>query len=408
MNFEGEATKMMERPFYIKKLLDNMKYTEIKILTGVRGVGKSYILNLFYQKLIENGISSDNIIRIDLDSIEHCFISYTMTLYEFISDKIINTDRTFILIDEVQKIPNWYEPLAELKSNFNVDIYISSSGPNIIDNKCCEKLKHRPIEIEILPPSFREYQSFFKPESPEELNNLFDSYLYLGSMPILLEHKKTEYLKDIFYSTAAQDIFAVNKIAESNMILLLAKVLFVEIGNVHSFSSLSKILAEITGKALAVRTVENYVNMLVAAKLFYAVPVFDAKNNYSLTRYVKYYPVDLGFYSVIMGNHNIHDVHILESVVYFELLRFGVKVSTCKVGNKRVAFLAESTDNKMYIHVTNSLNDTQNNQNSKDIFAPLRSINDHYSKWILTLDRIYSHSEDGIRVSNIVDFLIDE
>ena len=201
----------------------------------------------------------------------------------------------------------------------------------------------------------------------------------------------------------AQDIFANNKIADNSMMILLTKLLFTEMGKVHSFNSISKLLSEIIEKPPAVRTIENYVKMLVDSNLFYCVPVFDIKNNYSLTRYAKYYPVDLGFYSLIMGEHDLSDIHILESVVYFELLRLGVKVSTCKIGNKKVAFLAESNDNKIYIQVLNSLTDK-----AKDIFIPLRSINDHYSKWILTIDKVYSHSEDGIRISNIIDFLLEE
>ena len=179
-------------------------------------------------------------------------------------------------------------------------------------------------------------------------------------------------------------------------------------GKVHSFNSIGKILSEIVEKAPAVKTIENYVNMLLETRIFYSVPVFDFKNAHSLTRYAKYYPVDLGFYNILTSSTDKYNIHILESVVYFELLRLGVKVSTCKVGNKKVAFLAESEDNKIYIHVTDSLVKNGDKHNEKEIFAPLRAISDHYSKWVLTLDKGSSHSGDGIRVSNIIDFLLEE
>ena len=144
--------------------------------------------------------------------------------------------------------------------------------------------------------------------------------------------------------------------------------------------------------------------MLVESHLFYSVPVFDLKDSHKLSRYAKYYPVDIGFYNLIMGNTGI-DTNKLESAIYFELIRIGVNVSTCKIGQKKVAFLAESEDNRIYIHVTERLG---NEKKAKSIMAPLRAINDHYSKWVLTMEGVYTHSTDGIRVGNIIDFLTDD
>ena len=400
--------KLIDRPVYVDKLLQYRDRNEIKILSGVRGVGKSSILNLFRQKLIDEGVNIEDIIRVDLESAECCFISHAVTLYGFISDKIIIQDKKyFLLIDEVQRVKGWQKTIAALKSNFQVDIYLSNSGANVIDDSLCDKLKHRPIEIHVLPLSFKEYHNFFKSDSLP-IDKIFSDYLRFGSMPLLMETDRLEHLRDLFFSTMAQDIFAINKIADNSILILLTKILFTETGKVHSFNSINKILLEIMDKPPAVRTIENYIKMLVNSKLFYAVPVFDIKSNYTLTRYTKYYPVDLGFYSMVMGSHEIYDINILECVVYFELLRLGVKVSTCKIGNKKVAFIVESADNKMYIHITDTLRNLKNKSEAAKIFAPLRSINDHYSKWILTLDKGYDHSADGIRISNIIDFLMEE
>ena len=389
---------LTDRSLYTEKLLAYTQRNEIKILTGVRGVGKTTIINLFHQLLLTRGVDENNVIRIDLESIEFCFTTDGRALYEFISSKIAKSQKFFLLIDEVQRVSDWQIVIAALKDEFDIDIYITNSGSNIINEKLIKQLHHKPIEIHVLPLSFKEYKSFYNSDNSIDIDKLFSNYLKQGSMPTFFSN-----LRNVFFSTMAQDIFVLNKIADNSMIILLAKILFTEMGKIHSFNSISKILSEIVEKPPAVRTIENYVKMLVDSKLFYCVPVFDIKNNYSLTRYAKYYPVDLGFYRLIMGEHDLSDIHILESVVYFELLRLGVKVSTCKVGNKKVAFLAESDDNKIYIQVLNSLTD-----NTKDIFNPLRSINDHYSKWILTVDKVYSHSEDGIRVSNIMDFLLEE
>lgn len=400
--------ELTDRPLYIKKLMQYKDCSEIKILNGMRGVGKSSILKLFQQKLIESGISGNNIIYIDLETFNYCGLSDGTTLYDIAVDKIADS-KTFLMIDEIRRLNNWQSAIVELKQKFDVDIYISNSGSSIVNDELCTKLNHQPIEIDVLPLSFKEYKQMQSNSNPSQsADDLFERYLNYGGVPLIHATKLPNLIKDVFYSAMAQDVFAVNKIADSHTMNLLIKTLFSEMGNIHSFNSLSKLLADDEGKVPSVRTVENYITMLTEAKLFYAVPIFDTKNNYSLTRYAKYYPVDLGFYSMTMGIDKLNTVKILESVVYFELLRLGVKVSNCKVGNKKVAFLAESEDNKIYIHVTDSIKDDTGNYDTKEIFEPLRSINDHYSKWILTLDKIYTHTDDGIRISNIIDFLLDE
>ncbi len=382
---------------------------EIKIITGVRGVGKTSILKLFRQKLIDSGIDSDCIISIDLESVKYCFTSYAIILYDLVAGKIVSGKRNFLLIDEVQRVNDWQEVIIKLKANFDIDIYISNSGASIIDDEFCDKLKYKPLEIHVLPLSFKEYLDFISNEGLNiDVDKAFGDYLNFGGMPIPSAIDNLGYLRNIFFSTMAQDVLAGSKIVDNSTVLLIAKILFTEMGHIHSFNSIGKILIEIEEKSPSVRTIENYIKMLVDAKLFYTVPVFDIKLNCSLTRYIKYYPVDLGIYSLMIGSHEIYDKNILESIIYFELLRLGVKVSTCKIGNKKVAFLAESKDNKIYIHVSNSVKDSNNNFKAKEFFAPLRAINDHYSKWILTLDKVSAHSQDGIRISNIIDFLLDE
>ena len=393
--------KLMNRSLYIEKLVSYIGSREVKVLTGVRGAGKSSIFATFQQRLLYRGINSGNIIYIDFEQIEYGFITDSIALYEYITNKIKPNDEYYLILDEVQQVKDWQKVVIALKMDFNIDIYLSSSGRNLIDNEFRRQLKHKPIEIEVLPLSFKEYRNFTDPDGLKDIKESFDEYLRFGGIPV-----QPQYIKDTFYSTMAQDVFIPNKIADNSLIVLLVKILCTEMGKIHSFNSIGKILSEIVEKAPAVRTIENYINMLIEARIFYSVPVFDFKNAHSLTRYAKYYPVDLGFYNLLTSSAD--DIHVLESVVYFELLRLGVKVSTCKVGNKKVAFLAESEDNKIYIHVTNSLTNNNDKHNEKEIFAPLRAISDHYSKWVLTLDKGSGHSGDGIRVSNIIDFLLEE
>ena len=389
--------KLIDRPLYIEKLISYMGSREIKALTGVRGSGKTSILNIFRQRLLNKGIIEDNIIYIDFEQPEFDFITDSIAFYEYITERLKQNEKYFLILDEVHNVKDWQKVVVALKLDFKIDIYLSSSGRNIINEESISQLEYKPIEIEVLPLSFKEYQEF------TGSNKFFDEYLNCGGMPV-----PPQYIKDIFYSVMAQDVFIPNKIADNSIMMLLAKILCNEMGKVHSFNSIGKILDEFVEKAPAVKTIENYVNILIEARLFYSVPVFDFKNAHSLTRYAKYYPVDLGFYSLMTSNQNVHGIHVLENAIYFELLRLGVKVSTCKVGKKKVAFLAESEDNKIYIHIATSLSNNDEIYNKKEIFDPLRAISDHYSKWVLTLDKGSTHSEDGIRISNIVDFLLEE
>lgn len=395
--------KLIDRSLYTERLVTHIGSREVKALTGIRGAGKSSILTLLRQRLSDKGVSDDKILYIDFEQSDFAFIVDSIAFYEYITGIIQLEEQYFLILDEVHKVKDWQKVVIALKLDFNVDIYLSSSGRNIIDDEFRGQFEHKPIEIEVLPLSFKEYRQFTDSEKLQDIGKAFDDYLKFGAMPV-----QPQYVKDIFYSTMAQDVFIPNKIADNSLIMLLIKILCTEMGKVHSFNSIGKILSELVEKAPAVKTIENYVNMLLEARIFYSVPVFDFKNAHSLTRYAKYYPVDLGFYHILTSATNKYDIHTLESVVYFELLRLGVKVSTCKVGNKKVAFLAESEDNKIYIHVTDSLMNNDHKRNEKEIFAPLRAISDHYSKWVLTFDKGSSHSDDGIRVSNIIDFLLEE
>ena len=389
--------EFIDRPHYTNKLMNNLRNNQIKLLTGVRHAGKSSILSIFQNKLINSGVEPEDIVYINFESGDYAFITESVSLYEFLTSKISQTKLTYLILDEVQRIKEWQKVIVALKMDFNVDIYISLSRASNLN-----ELGKAVINIEVLPLSFKEYQQFkgITIEKGSDKRTIFNEYTETA-MPI----QDHSILNEIFYSIIAQDVLIVNKIADNSMMMLLIRILMSEMGKIHSYNSLCKLLSEVVEKAPAVRTVESYIKMLVEAHLFYCVPVFDLRDSHSLSRYAKYYPVDLGFYELIMGKQTIDNTNILESVIYFELLRIGAKVSTCKIGQKKVAFLIESENNKLYIHVTDSI---VNEIKFKAIMAPLRAIKNHYSKWVLTLDTNYMNSPDGIRIGNITEFLMDD
>ena len=387
--------KLIDRPLYLNKILKHKNNRTITALTGVRNTGKSILLKNFYQRLIDSGVISDNIIQINLESAQFNYMTTGAELYDFIKSSISGNDKIYLLIDEIQRLKNWQSALVSLSNEFEfeIDIYITSSGnlPN-------ENL-NQPInlqEIQILPMSFKEYLKFNNLSIESAQDNLND-YMINGGM-----FANENAVRNLFFSTLAQDVFAVNKIADAELMMSLIKILILEMGNIISFNSISKKLAANDKKPSAVQTIELYIKMLINAKLFYAVPVFDVISGSNLVRYAKYYPVDLSFCNLFTNVEHLRKIKILENIVYFELLRLGVKVTACRIGKKNTVFLAETEDNKIYIQVTDTLTKLHYK------LSPLHSIKNHYSKWIITLDEEPLQFNEGIRIINIIDFLLDE
>ena len=167
----------MNRSLYIEKLVSYIGSREVKVLTGVRGAGKSSIFATFQQRLLYRGINSGNIIYIDFEQIEYGFITDSIALYEYITNKIKPNDEYYLILDEVQQVKDWQKVVIALKMDFNIDIYLSSSGRNLIDNEFRRQLKHKPIEIEVLPLSFKEYRNFTDPDGLKDIKESFDEYL---------------------------------------------------------------------------------------------------------------------------------------------------------------------------------------------------------------------------------------
>lgn len=360
--------KFIERPLYTDKMIRYKSNGKIKILTGIRGVGKSYLLRDFKLKL-----PSDKVIYIDFESLEYSFINDSVSLYDLLTNKISQSNLIYLLLDEIQRVNDWQKVILALKMDFNVDIYIAVSRANI------DELPDDQISlIEVFPFSFNESQC-------QSLENY-------------LSFNEVYYSTNNFYSTLAQDVLLVNKIADNALMLELLKLLVKEAGNIHSFNSLSKLLGAVVGKAPSVRTVEAYIKMLTQANIIYSVPVFDFKENYTLNRYSKYYPVNLNLYSLFKSKININDLYVIETLVYFELRRLNAKVLT----SKNVSFIAETADNKIYIQISGR------QWKRRSIIKPINTIKDHFSKWIVTSAKIYTNSSEGIRVINLYDFLRGE
>lgn len=403
---------MIQRPIYMNQLLKFKDKHVIKIITGIRRSGKSTLLKLFRQHLIDTGISSTQIIQMNFESMKYYDIRNEVSLYEALQHYIHEGSKTYILLDEIQVVPHWEKAINSLQVDFDVDIYITGSNAYLLSSELSTLLSGRYVEIPMFPFSFKELMSL--PQyTVKDPYVVFQDYLKFGGMPMLSEydtHTEEEEiyrtLDGIYATVILKDVIERNKIADVDMLQKLMLFLADNVGNIISTSSISKGLVA-TGREKsttpATRTVDNYLDALTKSFIIYGIKRYDIKGKQFLKTLGKYYLVDLGFRSMLLGYRNIDRGHILENVVYLELLRRGYRVSIGKTGEKEVDFIAETPSDRIYIQVTESMLGESTRQRE---LAPLYAINDFYQRLVLSMDREFVDSYDGIKVLNIIDWLL--
>lgn len=398
---------MIERQEYLKQLINFKDQDLIKIVTGVRRCGKSTLFDLYIDYLKQNGISDDQIIKINLEDPDMYFDDY-MQLYDYIKEKLNKNKMNYIFIDEVQMIEDFQKAVDGLYIKKNVDIYITGSNAYLLSGELATLLSGRYVEIKMLPLSFKEYLSAFDKNIDKE-KKLLDYFKY-GSLPQTVELFKTNpdtinsYLDGIFSTVVYKDIMLRNNI---NNKLILESVIKYILDNIGSQISTKKISDTLTSmnRATSNHTVENYISAFLEAFLLYKVDRFDVKGKNVLFSGYKYYAVDLGFRNFLLGKKAGNDMgHILENVVFLELLRRGYKVYTGKVDELEIDFVAENKDGLIYYQVALTTRDEKTLERE---LKSLQKTGDYYPKYILTMDRDLEADYDGIKKINVIDWLLE-
>ena len=389
----------------MSRLKKYMTHKEIKFLVGLRGVGKTSLLNLFVQELLNSGVNEQNIIRLDLDTIFFSDVYDGDIFYEFITSQIQSDGETFLLLDEIKKITNWQTVLSKLKENFNLNIYISSST-NISEEDLFNFFDESPIFLKILPLSFKEFLNFHEFPFGITLEEQFSFYLIYGGMPTIIDSFFNDSITHStllgnFSASLVRDILSDNKVKDFNLMTNLIQKIYESSATVQSFNNFRKMFLD---KLPAIRTVENYTEKILQSHLIYSEPVTDIKKD-TLYRYAKYYPVDFGFKNLLLGESELNE-QILETLVYLEFLRLNVNISILRVDGQTI-FQIERGDlkEKFYIGIIKNFSDTT--KNFLD-YVPFKSLKNMFSKWIITADEINTISEEGIKITNILDFLLSE
>ena len=401
---------MIERNEYLDVLRRFKDKEIIKVVTGIRRCGKSTLLDIYKEYLLNSGISEEQIISVNLEDLKYNFITDYMSLYNYINDNLNSQKKNYVFIDEVQKINEFQKAVDSLYINKNVDLYITGSNANLLSSELATLLAGRYIEVKMLPLSFKEYKSFYK-----DLNNdeLYQKYISFGSLPFTTtldtEDDVSIYLSSIYNDIIIKDVMTHKKITDETSLRSIANFALDNIGNLVSSNNIANTMIS-DGKDINIRTVDKYLEGFVESFFLYKATRYDIKGKQYLKTGEKYYVSDLGLRYFILGRKIGDYGHILENIVYLELLRRGYDVFIGKVDDCEVDFVAVNNNGRLYVQVADTLKGTD----EKDIkilereLRPLKKIDDNYEKLILTSDKIPLANEEGIKIRNVLDWLLDK
>lgn len=401
---------MIKRDLYMNQIRGFMDKPLIKVITGMRRSGKSALLKLTGEALIENGVSPDNIITMNFESLQYGDITEYRAFYQFVKTKIESIQgKAYLMFDEIQDVEGWEKAVNSFLVDFDCDIYVTGSNAKLLSSELATYIAGRYVEIVVYPLSFAEYLDFTKVNGVElSRDQHFSNFLRFGGLPGIHRmdwepEQLDQYLEGIYNSVLLKDVISRNHIRDTALLEKIILFLMDNIGNTFSAKTISDFLKS-QGRKLSTETVYNYLRALESAFVIYKVPRYDIKGKRILETQEKYFLNDLGLRHAIMGYRENDISGILENVVYLELLRRGYTVTIGKQDTKEVDFVAVHRDEKLYVQVCYLLAD---DTVTKREFSPLVAIDDNYEKLVLSMDKTFDFNIEGIRRKNLIDFLMD-
>lgn len=436
-----QKTTLRKRDLYLNRMIAFQDTEMIKVMTGIRRCGKSSLMKLMAMHLRDSGVADDQIIEMNFESLSIPDMD-ARGFYEYVKARICPDKRTYLFFDEVQKVRGWENAVNSFRVDFDCDIYITGSNAYLLSSELSTYLSGRYVEIKVLPLSFKEFLEFHgytltERKSPAggvrkriadaegetyDVKELFDAYARFGGMPMLadvgLEIDRVTAILDGVYSAAViNDILEREKRKDRRNItdpVLLRKIILFLADNIGNNTSATSIGNTLVNEGLldngarktkpAVQTIQAYIEALTEAYIFYEIKRFDIKGREYLRTLGKYYIVDIGLRSYLLGYRDGDSGHILENIIYFELLRRGYDVAIGKIDNQEVDFIATKADEKKYIQVTESMNVPETRERE---LAPLRKIRDNYEKMVIALECDLIRTQDGIKIVRALDFLLE-
>ncbi|MBR6743646.1 MAG: ATP-binding protein [Clostridia bacterium] len=393
---------MVKRKQYLEKLKKLKDKQIIKVITGVRRCGKSTLLKQFRDYLMnECSITAEQIIFINFEDLAYEHLLDYKALYQYITGHLCENKKNYVFLDEIQAVGNFQKTVDSLFIKDNVDLYITGSNAHLLSGEPATLLSGRYVEISILPLSFAEYYELVGGTKRDAWQNYFKCGGFPYAASLEDDDIRTDYLRGIYHTVLLKDIVARKKVQDVMLLESVVKFLFDNIGNIVSSKKISDSLVSNGRKTTSV-TIENYIEALMESFILYKTNRYDMKGKQHLKSLEKYYLVDVGLRRLLLGDKNADIGHILENIVYLELIRRGYQVAIGKIGDLEIDFIAEYNGEKIYYQVAASVLSPETF--SREI-APLQKVTDNYPKFILSMDEI-SINEDGIKQINIIDFLM--
>ncbi len=402
---------MKNRPLYLRQLLNFKDKEQIKVITGIRRCGKSKLLDLFIEYLKSDGINPSHIIKYDFESLKYRDMTYR-TLYEEVMAKTQKLKgKIYLFFDEVQRIPQWELAINSFRVDLDADIYITGSNAYLLSSQLSTYLSGRYVEIRMLPLSFKEFLDFHNFSSNMNNAQKFALFLKYGGMPVLADYNLEEdalnqVLDGILSTVIIKDVIGQAEVRDADLLNKIIRYLADNIGNATSTNNIKNVLISENriDKKTSVATIDNYINLLENAFVFFNILRYDIKGKEYLKTQNKYYIVDMGVRNLLLGFKDMDRGHILENVIFLELLRRGYHVSIGTNMGKEVDFIADKAGEKLYIQIAETL---MGEDTRKREIAPLKAIKDNYPKMILSMDEAFGNTDDeGIKIINIIDWLL--
>ncbi|PKM71259.1 MAG: ATPase [Firmicutes bacterium HGW-Firmicutes-17] len=401
---------MKKRDLYLTQLVQFKDKPLIKVITGVRRCGKTTLLSLFEEHLRNSGVHDDHIIRMNFEAFEFDKITTYAHLYNYIKNKMtIPNKKYYIILDEVQQVESWEKAINSFLVDSSVDIYITGSNAYLLSSELSTLLSGRYVELKMLPLSFKEYLDFTDFEKGDNVDAIFKDYIEFGGLPTVVELKDhpdtiAPFLSGIYNTVIMKDVVQRNRVRDAALLESVLKFIAANIGSIVSTKKISDYLTS-SGRKTTSDTIDNYLKMLENAFIIYRANRYDLKGKLFLKTLEKYYIVDIGLRNQLTGLRNTDYGHVLENIIYLELLRRGYAVAIGKIGSLEVDFIATKSNIKIYYQVSASIMDEETRKRE---LRSLQSITDHYPKIILTMDNTLYSDFEGIKMINILEFLLND
>lgn len=398
---------MIQRQEYFNKLLGYKDKRIIKVITGIRRCGKSTLLQIFQEHLLELGIKEEQIISINFEDYDYENLRDPKELHSYIKSRLIKEKTTYIFLDEIQNVIEFQKVVDSLFLRDNIDIYLTGSNAFMLSGELATLLSGRYIKIEMLPLSFAEFKSAVQNTDKISDDELYVEYLESSSFPFALTLSKddrqvSDYLRSIYDTVVIKDIISRKSITDVMMLESVLRFLMDNIGNQLSTKKISDSMTS-AGRRINVRTVESYISSFLEAYIVYEAKRFDIKGRQYLKTLEKYYIVDIGLRNAMLGSKRRDTGHVLENIIFLELKRRGYNIFIGKIDDVEVDFVCIDEEDIKYIQVAASIRDEKTLERE---LRPLEKIDDHYPKYIMTLDRDPVADYSGIKCINALDFLL--